>query len=64
MFDRPGPLIRFACAVTSMCGLPPDSPAYPDVVRTVRERVHSWFAANGGPWRDPKGYAVRVSERV
>jgi SAM-dependent methyltransferase len=64
VFDRPEPVIRFACSVTSMCGLPPDSPEYPDVVRDVSERVHAWFAAHDEPWRDPKGYAVCVAERA
>jgi len=60
-FATPEPLIRFAGAVTSMCGLTPDSPHRDDVLRAIADRAHAWFASNEGPWRDPKGYSVNVS---
>jgi ubiquinone/menaquinone biosynthesis C-methylase UbiE len=60
-FATPEPMIRFAGAVTSMCGLPPDAPERDEVLHAIAERAHAWFASHVGPWRDPKGYSVNVS---
>ncbi|ONI75394.1 hypothetical protein ALI144C_41785 [Actinosynnema sp. ALI-1.44] len=63
VFHEPAQLLRFAGAVTSMCGMRPDAPERDAVIRSLTTRISSWFERNGGPWRDPKGYSICVGDR-
>ncbi|MFI9813915.1 class I SAM-dependent methyltransferase [Saccharothrix variisporea] len=63
VFDRPDQLIPFAVAVLSPCGMPADSPAKPAVIDQIATRIHEWFRTHEAPWRDPKGYALCISNR-
>jgi SAM-dependent methyltransferase len=63
IFREPEPAIRFALAQLNFYGVADDSVEREGVVRGVITQVEQWFAANEGPWRDPKGYIVCVSTR-
>lgn len=60
VFPAPDPLIRFGTALLGFYGVPPGSAVRPDVERAFADSVVRWFATTGGPWRDPKGYAIFV----
>lgn len=63
VFPEPDPLIAFAVAVFTLCGILPDSPVRPEAVDLVTRRVHEWFEHNDRPWRDPKGYTACATSR-
>jgi SAM-dependent methyltransferase len=63
IFSRPEPLIAFAVAVFSFCGIEPDSPVRESAIADVDRAVRRWFEQNTEPWRDPKGYTVCVAQR-
>lgn len=59
VFDRPRPLIAFAEALFSFCGIAPDEPRRGAVLSDVAAEAERWFAEHPGTaWRDPKGYSV------
>ena len=58
VFPSPEPLARFAVAILGVYGLVPGHPSHATVVEAIRGRVTDWFASEGGPWIDPKGYTV------
>ncbi|QIS22176.1 class I SAM-dependent methyltransferase [Nocardia terpenica] len=60
-FTDPAPLIRFAEALFSFCGIAADSPQRPEILAAVTADIRSWFTDHpGGVWRDPKGYSIAV----
>ncbi|MEU8423117.1 class I SAM-dependent methyltransferase [Micromonospora sp. NPDC048835] len=63
VFDRPEPVIAFAAANLSFYGVEPDSALRPELTRAIEAKVRAWFAAEVGPWRDPKGYVVCTARR-
>ncbi|WP_280423146.1 class I SAM-dependent methyltransferase [Nocardia carnea] len=61
-FDTPAPLIRFAEALFSFCGIDADSPHRGEVLDAVAADIHDWFRMHPGEsWRDPKGYIVATA---
>ncbi|MFC3965142.1 class I SAM-dependent methyltransferase [Nocardia jiangsuensis] len=59
VFDRPQPLIAFAEALFSFCGVAPDEPRRGQILSDVAAAAEHWFAEHpGAVWRDPKGYSV------
>ncbi|WP_067650164.1 class I SAM-dependent methyltransferase [Nocardia harenae] len=59
IFDRPRPLIAFAEALFSFCGVAAGEPRRAQVLGDVSDEVERWFAERpGAVWRDPKGYIV------
>lgn len=63
VFTEPGPVVRYAVSVLALYGLPPRAEGYAEAVAELELRTRRWFEENQGPWRDPKGYSVCVSER-
>lgn len=63
VFAEPEPVIRYAVSVLALYGLPPGAEGYTRAVTELDHRTRRWFEENQGPWRDPKGYTVCVSER-
>ncbi|MFC8529166.1 class I SAM-dependent methyltransferase [Nocardia sp. NPDC057227] len=62
VFDTPAPLIRFAEALFSFCGIDPASPHRETILDAVTTDIHDWFHAHPGlRWRDPKGYIVATA---
>jgi SAM-dependent methyltransferase len=61
VFEAPEPVIRYGLALLNFYGVADDAPQREDIVRAVIDEVRAWFAANTGPWRDPKGYVVCVA---
>ncbi|GAA1462578.1 hypothetical protein GCM10009603_31900 [Nocardiopsis exhalans] len=62
VFAEPEPVIRYAVSVLALYGLPPGAEGYAAAAE-LGHRTRRWFEENQGPWRDPKGYTVCVSER-
>ncbi|MFC8043336.1 class I SAM-dependent methyltransferase [Nocardia sp. NPDC057353] len=63
VFDAPAPLIRFAEALFSFCGIDPASPHRAAILDAVTTDVDHWFATHlGERWRDPKGYIVVAAQ--
>lgn len=61
-FDHPAPLVRFAEALFSFCGIATDSPQRAEILETVTADIDAWFTAHPGQlWRDPKGYIVATA---
>ncbi|WP_433678356.1 class I SAM-dependent methyltransferase [Nocardia sp. CA-119907] len=59
VFDTAAPLIRFAEAMASFCGVGADSPHRDGILADVATDIHRWFTSHPGQvWRDPKGYIV------
>ena len=59
VFTQPEPLIAFAEALFTFCGITPDHPSRAKVLDDVTTDIRDWFAAHPGQrWRDPKGYTV------
>lgn len=63
LFSQPEPLVAFAIAIFSFCGIDPDFPGRDEAIVTVERLVGEWFEQNTGPWRDPKGYTVCIGRR-
>ncbi|RJO77621.1 methyltransferase domain-containing protein [Nocardia panacis] len=62
VFASPAPLLRFAEALFSFCGVDPDSPHRAEIRAAVSAEINTWFAAHPGQaWRDPKGYIAVVA---
>lgn len=62
VFDTPAPLIRFAEALFSFCGVNAASPHRGAILDTVASDINDWFTAHPGEcWRDPKGYIVATA---
>ncbi|WP_280203235.1 MULTISPECIES: class I SAM-dependent methyltransferase [Nocardia] len=62
VFDTPEPLIRFAEALFSFCGVDAASPHRPVILDAVTGDIRDWFTAHPGQcWRDPKGYIVATA---
>ncbi|MGX1808414.1 class I SAM-dependent methyltransferase [Nocardia sp. NPDC055321] len=62
VFDTPAPLIRFAEAMFSFCGIAADSPYRAAILEQITGDFEAWFAANpGGRWRDPKGFVIATA---
>lgn len=62
VFDTAPPLIRFAEALFSFCGIDNHSPHRADVLDAVTTEIRDWFARHPGRvWRDPKGYIVATA---
>lgn len=58
------PLVRFARALGSFCGIAPDSPHRAAIFSAVEAELRQWFTDHPGqPWRDPKGYTVITATR-
>ncbi|WP_017584095.1 class I SAM-dependent methyltransferase [Nocardiopsis valliformis] len=62
VFAEPEPVIRYAVSVLALYGLPPGAEGYAAAVAELGHRTRRWFEENQGPWRDPKGYTLCVSE--
>jgi SAM-dependent methyltransferase len=61
-FDTAPPLIRFAEALFSFCGIDADSHCRADILDAVTADIHDWFRTHPGQsWRDPKGYIVATA---
>lgn len=58
VLPSPEPLVRFAVAILGVYGLASDHPSHPTVAASIARRATDWFADNGGPWIDPKGYTI------
>ena len=58
VFPSPEPLVRFAAAILGVYGMASDHPSHALVVASIARRATDWFADNGGPWIDPKGYTI------
>jgi SAM-dependent methyltransferase len=64
IFTTPDPLVRFAAAVSSFCGVAPEHPDKDAILADVETELRDWFAAEPGRvWRDPKGYTVLTATR-
>ncbi|MEU0539849.1 class I SAM-dependent methyltransferase [Nocardia sp. NPDC005978] len=62
VFDTPAPLIDFAEAMFSFCGIAADSPHRAAILEQITEDFEAWFAANPGQrWRDPKGFLIATA---
>ncbi|WP_280471265.1 class I SAM-dependent methyltransferase [Nocardia cyriacigeorgica] len=62
VFDTPEPLIRFAEALFSFCGVDPASPHRAAILDAVSTDIRDWFTAHPGEcWHDPKGYIVATA---
>ncbi len=62
LFDTPEPVIRFAEALFSFCGIDAASPHRSAILDAVTTDIHDWFTAHPGQcWRDPKGYIVATA---
>ncbi|MEU7631695.1 methyltransferase domain-containing protein [Nocardia sp. NPDC049220] len=62
IFDTAAPLVRFAEALFSFCGIATDSPHRGSVLAAVTTDIEAWFASHPGEvWRDPKGYIVATA---
>ncbi|MBF6427480.1 class I SAM-dependent methyltransferase [Nocardia cyriacigeorgica] len=62
VFDTPEPLIRFAEALFSFCGVDAASPHRAAILDAVTGDIRNWFTAHPGQcWRDPKGYIVATA---
>nr|WP_269810140.1 class I SAM-dependent methyltransferase [Kineosporia rhizophila] len=57
----PQPLIDFAVAALTFCGVSPSFPGREAVIRDITAEAHAWFSTPGRVWRDPKGYVVCVA---
>ncbi|MGW6332169.1 class I SAM-dependent methyltransferase [Nocardia rhamnosiphila] len=61
-FDNAAPLIRFAEALFSFCGVDTDSPHRTAILDAVTADIRAWFGNHPGEtWRDPKGYIVATA---
>ncbi|MEU6229644.1 class I SAM-dependent methyltransferase [Streptomyces sp. NPDC047042] len=58
VFAEPAPLIAFALAISSFCGVSPEAASDAGFAQEITARVQHWFDANPGPWTDPKGYII------
>ncbi|WP_280414963.1 class I SAM-dependent methyltransferase [Nocardia carnea] len=62
IFDRPTPLIAFAEALFTFCGIAPDSPHRVQILADLTTDIEHWFIAHPNQfWRDSKGYTVATS---
>ncbi|WP_194814580.1 class I SAM-dependent methyltransferase [Nocardia sp. XZ_19_385] len=62
IFSSAPPLLRFAEALFSFCGVDTDTPHRAEIRAAVAADIDTWFAANPGQvWRDPKGYISVVA---
>ncbi|MEU2035646.1 class I SAM-dependent methyltransferase [Nocardia amamiensis] len=62
IFDQPGPLVAFAEALFSFCGIAPSEPSRAEILADVTADIERWFDAHPGErWRDPKGYTVATA---
>jgi SAM-dependent methyltransferase len=62
IFDTAAPLIRFAEALFSFCGVSLDSPHRASILAAVTAEIQTWFTNHPGQvWRDPKGYIVATA---
>ncbi|WP_280183056.1 class I SAM-dependent methyltransferase [Nocardia cyriacigeorgica] len=62
VFDTPEPLIRFAEALFSFCGVDAASPYRAAILDAVTGDIRNWFDAHPGQcWSDPKGYIVATA---
>ncbi|MCC3328286.1 class I SAM-dependent methyltransferase [Nocardia abscessus] len=62
IFDTAAPLIRFAEALFSFCGVSHDSPHRAAILAAVTANIEEWFTNHRGEvWRDPKGYIVATA---
>ncbi|AUG75087.1 SAM-dependent methyltransferase [Kitasatospora sp. MMS16-BH015] len=63
VFPDPAPAVTFALALLGLHGVPAGAAQHAAVAAGVTAQIEAWFAAEGGPWRDPKGYAVLTAVR-
>ncbi|WP_441248020.1 class I SAM-dependent methyltransferase [Kitasatospora sp. McL0602] len=63
VFDAPEPVIAFGQALMSSYGVDSAFPERAAIAAGIDQQVRAWFAANSGPWRDPKGYVVCTAVR-
>lgn len=62
VFDTPTPLIRFAEALFSFCGIDTASNHRDAILAAVTADITEWFTTHPGEcWRDPKGYIVATA---
>ncbi|WP_280489278.1 class I SAM-dependent methyltransferase [Nocardia carnea] len=62
VFDRPAPLIAFAEALFTFCGIAPDSPHRVQILADVTTDIEHWFIAHPNQlWRDSKGYSIATA---
>ncbi|WP_280457278.1 class I SAM-dependent methyltransferase [Nocardia carnea] len=62
VFDRPGPLIAFAEALFTFCGIAPDSPHRVQILADITTEIEQWFTAHPNQlWRDSKGYSIATA---
>lgn len=62
VFDRPGPLITFAEALFTFCGIAPDSPHRVQILADITTEIEQWFMAHPNQlWRDSKGYSIATA---
>jgi SAM-dependent methyltransferase len=61
VFRESDPLIAFAIAVLSFCGVSAESQERGAIASSIAQRVRAWFAGEGRVWRDPKGYTICAS---
>jgi SAM-dependent methyltransferase len=62
VFPASEPLIAFAHSYVAFLG-PADPSARDPIAQAVAARIRAWFAADAGPWRDPKGVTISVATR-
>jgi len=62
VFEHPAPLIKFAEALFSFCGIDTDCSHRAAILDSVATDITDWFATHPGQiWRDPKGYIVTTA---
>ncbi|MGI5219309.1 class I SAM-dependent methyltransferase [Nocardia sp. CA-290969] len=62
VFDQPAPLIAFAEALFTFCGIAADSPHRVQILTDITTDIEQWFIAHPNQlWRDSKGYTVATS---
>ncbi|GAB4590189.1 class I SAM-dependent methyltransferase [Nocardia sp. IFM 10818] len=62
IFDSAAPLIRFAQALFSFCGIDTANPHRDAILNAITADIQAWFTTHPGEaWRDPKGYIAAIA---
>ena len=57
----PEPVIAYCASMLTLAGVAAESPERRAVVASLDVEIRRRFAADGGPWREPKGYVICVA---